>query len=155
MTLRNTIVVSLAAIMVVSLFLAPAAMAFTGGLNINLESMLKLFGIGWLVRQFGPQINDAINTLAFSRKLETVDVTKVVPIISGTVGQAGAGAYIGAAQVSGPKEEIDRVQAVAQVEGDWQGAVRLKVLIPVDNINPLQMKRVFGVGVSALVDVSL
>ena len=80
----------------------------------------------------------------------------MVPIISGELStKGGVGGYIGAAQVSGPKELVEQVAAVAQVEADWQKVMRLTVLIPVDNINPLEMKRVNGVGVSAVIDVYL
>jgi len=36
------------------------------------------------------------------------------------------------------------------------GLFRAKALVPVDNINPMQgIKRVFGVGVSAIIDIRL
>lgn len=57
--------------------------------------------------------------------------------------------------MSGPQEQVDKVQAVAQIEGDFHKALRLKMLVPVDNLNPLEMSRVFGVGVSAIVDINL
>lgn len=149
---QNILTATVIAFLVMSVIFTPVADAF---LDINLVSILKLFGLGYVVKQFGPQINDAINTLALQRKWETKDVTKVVPILSGEIGSSGVAAYIGAAQVSGPAEQIALVEAVAQVEGDFQKALRLKMLIPVDNINPLQMNRVFGVGVSAIIDITL
>ena len=128
-------------------------------LNNAVISALKLFGIGYVVKQFGPQINDAVNTVTFQNDLEMREHTKVVPIISGAVSGgsrgSGIGGYIGAAQVSGPKELVEKVEAVAQIEADWQNALRLKALIPVDNINPLNMGRITGVGVSAILDISL
>lgn len=139
-------------VMMSMVYTIPAA-AFLG--NSNIASIIKLFGIGYVVQQFGPQINSAINAITFQRDLDIADHTKVVPIISGEIGSGGVGGYIGAAQVSGPKDRVERVQAVAQIEADWQRALRLKTLIPVDNINPLQMKRISGVGISALVDIAL
>jgi len=49
-----------------------------------------------LVRQFGKQINDGINTALQNRKWENRQATKVVPIVS-----IGGGVYAGAAQVIG------------------------------------------------------
>jgi hypothetical protein len=130
----------------------PALALFDSGLG----SLIKLFGIGYVVNQFGSEINDVINTVTFQNDLEMREYTKVVPIISGELStKGGVGGYIGAAQVSGPKELVEQVAAVAQVEADWQKVMRLTVLIPVDNINPLEMKRVNGVGVSAVIDVYL
>ncbi len=149
---KKALALTLVLTVVITFGLTPAAQAVMG---FDLMSILKLFGIGYVVKQFGPQINEAINTLAFSRKWETKDVTKVVPILSGELSTSGSGAYIGAAQVSGPQEQVDKVQAVAQIEGDFHKALRLKMLVPVDNLNPLEMSRVFGVGVSAIVDINL
>lgn len=107
---KKALALTLVLTVVITFGLTPAAQAVMG---FDLMSILKLFGIGYVVKQFGPQINEAINTLAFSRKWETKDVTKVVPILSGELSTSGSGAYIGAAQVSGPQEQVDKVQAVA------------------------------------------
>lgn len=128
-------------------------------LDSGIGSILKLFGIGYVVNNFGDEINSAINTVTFQNDLEMQQHTKVVPILSGEFSGgrqgSGLGGYIGAAQVSGPKELVDQVQAVAQIEADWQRVLRLTTLIPVDSINPLEMSRVSGVGVSAILDVML
>jgi len=76
--------------------------------------------------------------------------TKVVPIIS--IGTKG---YIGAAQVTGPASSIEQVKAVAQVEGSFNGMVRVKGLVPVDSTNPVGASRVQGVGVSAIIDLKI
>jgi hypothetical protein len=126
--------------------------------QINIGSLIKLFGIGYVVKAFGPQINDAINTLMLNNKAENREVTKVVPILSVVVGvSTSGGSYIGAAQVQGPKAAVDKVQAVAQIEGVFSNVLRLRGLIPVDSLNPIpgNLHRVYGVGVSALVDFSL
>lgn len=126
--------------------------------QVSIGSLIKLFGIGYVVKQFGPQINDAVNTLMLNNKAANRDVTKVVPILSIGVGlSAPGGAYIGAAQVQGPKAAVDKVQAVAQIEGAFSDVVRLRGLVPVDSLNPLpgNLHRIYGVGVTALVDFKL
>ncbi len=46
---------------------------------------------------------------------------------------------------------------VAQIEGAFSNLVRLKGLVPVDSLNPIpgNLHRVYGVGVTALVDFRL
>lgn len=132
--------------------------AGTAVAQVSIGSLIKLFGIGYVVKQFGPQINTAINTLMLNNQAQNKELTKVVPILSVGVGVGtSGGAYIGAVQVQGPKAAIDQVQAVAQIEGSFANAVRLRALIPVDSLNPLpgHLHRVYGVGVTALVDFSL
>jgi len=132
--------------------------AAPGLAQVSIGSLIKLFGIGYVVRQFGPQINDAINTLMLNNSAANRQMTKVVPILSVGVGvSAPGGAYIGAAQVQGPKAAVEQVQAVAQIEGAFMDAVRLRGLVPVDSLNPLpgNLHRIYGVGVTALVDFRL
>jgi hypothetical protein len=119
---------------------------------IKLGNILKTGGIALVVKEFGPEINKAINTLLLNKKVEVRDATKVVPIISG-----GKGTYVGAAQVTGPEEQVKKVQFVAQVETEF-GKVRLKALIPISTgkdtaTDKLEASRVAGVGVSALIDL--
>lgn len=135
-----------------------AGAAGTAAAQINIGSLIKLFGIGYVVKQFGPQINSAINTLMLNNQAQNRELTKVVPIISVSVAVGGqGGGYIGAAQVQGPKAALDQVQAVAQIEGSFMSQIRLRGLVPVDSINPLagKLHRVYGVGVTALVDFLL
>lgn len=119
-----------------------------------LGSVLKGAGIGVLVKQFQRPINDGINKLTGSAGPARDEATKVVPIVS--IGQGG---YVGAVQVSGPQEQVSRVQAVGQVEGSVVGdRFRLKALIPIDTEKPQNLqsiRRVKGVGVSAIVDVRI
>jgi len=123
----------------------------TGALAIDLGDVLKGAGIGILVDQLAPQINKAINTLMLNNKVENKQETKVVPIIS--VGQGGR---VGAAQVIGEKADVDRVKAVAQIEGSFSGGkFRLKGLLPVESLDVTHLKRVYGVGLSALIDYKL
>lgn len=137
---------------------AAAVIAAPAAGQVSIGSLIKLFGIGYVVKTFGPQINDAINTLMLNNKVANREMTKVVPIVSIAVGvSASGGAFIGAAQVQGPKASVDKVQAVAQIEGAFSDAVRLKGLIPVDSLNPISgnLHRVYGVGITALVDFRL
>ncbi|MGQ9463017.1 MAG: hypothetical protein ACUVTP_08510 [Candidatus Fervidibacter sp.] len=121
-------------------------------LYAQLGSILKGGAIVFLVKQFGKQINDGINTALMNRKWEHKQATKVVPIVS-----IGSGAYVGAAQVIGDEEAVKKVEAVAQIELNLPGRARAKVLIPVDKVslNVTEMQRVYDVGVSAVVDLKL
>jgi hypothetical protein len=126
--------------------------------QVSIGSLIKLFGIGYVVKQFGPQINNAINTIMLNNQVGNKEMTKVVPIVSLGVGVGTpGGAYVGAVQVQGPKAAVDRVQAVAQLEGSFMNQIRLRALVPVDSLNPLpgKLHRVYGVGVTALIDFQL
>jgi len=119
-----------------------------------LGSVLKTFGIGIIVDQFAEPINNFINTLTLKRGVEVKEETKVVPIVT-----VGSNSYAGAVQVSGPKEKIAKVKAVAQIEGDFKdGDFRIKALIPINTTNPVDiqnMDRIEGVGITALVDINV
>lgn len=117
----------------------------------QLDRILKAGGIAVVVDRFGGDMDRAINRLT-NTKPDKNFATKVVPIIS-----AGNGAYIGAAQVMGRPEQVRRVQAVAQIEGDFMGRdVRLRALIPISTKNPQnRIDRVEGVGVSGIVDIRI
>ena len=135
-------------------FLMIAAIAIPIADAINLGGILKIAGIGLLVDQFGPQLNSFINTLMAQHNATPEFATKVVPIL--TVGVLGNSGYIGAAQVMGPQNLVDRVQAVVQVESSFNGNVfRIKGLIPIDSKVPVNFSRVSGVGVSAMIDVRI
>ncbi len=135
-------------------FLMIAAIAIPIADAINLGGILKIAGIGLLVDQFGPQLNSFINTLMAQHNATPEFATKVVPIL--TVGVLGNSGYIGAAQVMGPQNLVDRVQAVVQVESSFNGNMfRIKGLIPIDSKVPVNFSRVSGVGVSAMIDVRI
>lgn len=128
-----------------------AAMTLSAVAAPQLKQILKIAGVGAAVKQFGPDINKAING-ATKHKDSAAVVTKVVPILSIGVG-SGA---IGAAQVMGPKAAINKVEAVAQIEGSLFGEIRFKGLIPVSSKDVIKdIKRVDGVGVSGIVDLKL
>ena len=133
---------------VLALVAVPAAQA------IGLGDIIKVAGIGFLVDQFGPQLNSFINTLMAQHNATPDFATKVVPIL--TVGVLGNSGYIGAAQVMGPQNLVDQVQAVVQVESSFNGNMfRVKGLIPINSKVPVNFTRVSGVGVSAMIDVRI
>lgn len=125
----------------------------SASMGLNLGSIIKVGGVALLINNYGDQMNDAINKLTMNKGVGVEDRTKVVPIIS-----IGKGTYMGAAQVSGPASQIDKVKAVAQLESNFPivNNVRLKALVPVESTNVINnIKRVTGVGVSAIVDIKL
>ena len=76
---------------------------------------------------------------------------KIVPILS-----VGAGTRVGGAVVSGSADRLGQVVAVAQVEGQFGNAVRVRVLVPVSTTNVVQnIRRVPGTSVIGLVDIQL
>ncbi|MFN4034127.1 MAG: hypothetical protein ACK4ME_11025 [Fimbriimonadales bacterium] len=117
----------------------------------QLDKILKAGGVAVVVDRFGNDMNRAINRLT-NTKPDKNFATKVVPIIS-----AGNGAYIGAVQVMGKPDLVRKVQAVAQIEGDFLGRdVRLRALIPISTKNPQRsIDRVEGVGISGIIDIRL
>ncbi len=115
-----------------------------------LTQALKLFGIGYVVSHFGPQIDKFITSLAGQRGVQWEGATKVVPIVS-----VGQGFFVGAAQVVGEPNQVDKVKAVGQVEATLS-SFSGRLLVPVDTSNPTKnLSRVNGVGVSALVDFKI
>ena len=107
-----------------------------------------IVGVG--VDKYGPSINSFLNKLLNQKNLGTTYATKVVPIVS-----LGNGSRVGAAQVTGPTAEVERVKAVAQVEGSFNNIARAKGLVPVDSANPAGASRIQGVGVSAVIDLKI
>ena len=118
--------------------------------NAAVRSAMRIGGIGAVVSTFGSEINTFINRMTMQRGAGNDFATKVVPIVS-----VGNGQAIGAVQVTGSQELVNRTQAVVQVEGSLLGSIRVRALIPSDTTNPLRFNRVQGVGVSALVDVDI
>ncbi|HOF86589.1 MAG TPA: hypothetical protein PLZ36_00615 [Armatimonadota bacterium] len=119
-------------------------------LKIGATDVLKVGGVLLAVSQLGPQINHVINDLLSARKAEAAGQTKVVPIFS-----VGQGAYIGAAQVVGAAHAVQKVQALAAVEGKM-GKAGGMLLIPISTKMPgSSLARVNGAGVSAIIDLKL
>lgn len=141
-------------IAMISLLILPLLSTSVMAASDILGSILKTFGIGVIVDQFAEPLNNFINTLTLKRGVKVQEETKVVPIVT-----VGSDSYAGAVQVSGPKEKIAKVKAVAQLEGDFKdGDFRIRALIPVNTTNPVNIKnldRIEGIGVTALVDINV
>jgi len=122
----------------------------TGALNLG--DIFKVGGIAVVVETFGNQINAFVNKLTFNYNNGMQEATKVVPILS-----LGSGGYLGAAQVIGAKENVDKTKAVVQVEANalFGRSMRVKALVPVGSKTTSNIKRIYGVGVSAIIDVKI
>lgn len=143
--MKKKIVTGLLLVCLLSVAAVPATQAF------SLGDVLKVGGIGFVIDKFSGPLNNFINTLTFKHGAGTDYATKVVPILT-----FGSGGYVGAAQVTGPEDLVDRTEAVVQIEGNFNGnQFRVKALIPIDSKNPVNFSRVQGVGVSAIIDVRI
>jgi len=143
---KKTSSLAIVFLLIVSLFV-PAKPASA----IDLGDIIGVVGGGLIVGALADEINDFINTVTLNRGAKNEDTTKVVPIVS-----LGQGARIGAAQVSGPKDAVEKTKAVAQLEVRFKDRFRIEILIPVDSANPIKsFRRVQKVGLSALVDYKL
>ena len=123
----------------------------------QLGDILKGGAILFLVDRFSGQINGFVNQVTGNETNNVRESTRVVPILT-----IGKGAYAGAVQVSGPRNLVDRVRAVAQLETSTRAIanneIRVKALIPISTRNASDLSslsRVKGVGVSALIDARL
>jgi len=139
----------LVALFLVVALLASTALTTQAGL---LGDVAKVGIVGLAVDKFGPQINSALNKVTANKNLSTDEATNVVPIIS-----LGGGGYIGAVQVIGAKENVDNCKAVVQIEVNQVIGknIRAKVLVPVGSKTTSNIKRIYGVGVSAMIDIRI
>ena len=151
---RGIIMSARAKLTLISLCLVVAFMAST---VINTQAaflgdIVKVGAVGLVVDKFGGQINDFINKLTANKNLGTEEATNVVPIIS-----LGGGGYIGAVQVIGAKENVAKCKAVVQIEGNaiFGKNIRAKALVPVGSKTTSNIKRIYGVGVSAIIDIRI
>jgi len=129
-----------------------AGAAQAGPFDGVLGKGLKVVGIGFLVKQFGGEINKVINKVLNQNGVKYDGKTKVVPIVS-----VGNGAQVGAAQVQGTEAQVKQVRYVGQLELDI-GRFRGKSLIPVSSITPGGQgayQRVTGTGVTAIIDFKI
>jgi len=124
---------------------------------LTIPAIVKTIGIGAAVKAFAPALNTFVNKLLQAKDAQTQQTTKVVPILSITLGVNTPGqAAVGAAQVSGPKASVDKVQAVAVIDANYQGSFSIRALVPVDSLEPWKrLVRVPSVGVSAIIDLKL
>ncbi len=119
-----------------------------------LKGALKIFGIAFVVKQFGGQINSFINSVLAQHSAKVAGQTKVVPIVR--IGAGGTA--VGAAQIMGPAVQVKKVSAVAEVEWKPGNVLRARGLFPVTNVkitDPTKIKGVGGVGVSANIKLPL
>ena len=139
-------------ILVVVLLVAFVATSSVNTYAISLGDIVKVGGVAVIVDKFGPQINDALNKLTANKDLGTTEATAVVPILS-----LGGGGYIGAVQVIGSKENVEKCKAVVQIEGNalLGKNIRAKILVPVGSKTTSNIKRIYGVGVSAIIDIRI
>ena len=135
---------------VLAVGLAGLLFSTTGALGIDLGDVLKIGGIAYLVDRYDEEIDSFITSALGEREAAARGATKVVPILS-----LGGGGHIGAAQVVGSPENVQRVKAVVQVEGKF-GDFRAKVLVPTTiekaSGSPDRAK---GVGVSAVIEFAV
>ena len=117
-----------------------------------LGKVVKVGGVAFVVDKFGGQINSFVNKLTANKNVGTQQATKVVPIIT-----FGSGGYVGAAQVMGTKQNVAKCKAVVQIEGNavFGKNIRAKALIPVGSKTTSNIKRIYGVGVSAIIDIRI
>jgi hypothetical protein len=114
--------------------------------------VLKVGGVGFVVDRFGGQINGFVNKLTANKNVGVQQATKVVPILT-----LGSGGYIGAAQVMGTKSNVAKCKAVVQIEGNavFGSSIRAKALVPVGSKTTSKIKRIYGVGISAIIDIKI
>lgn len=139
----------LVAAIVAAALVASLAVTTQAGL---LGDVVKVGGIAIVVDKFGPQINDFVNKVTANKNLATTEATAVVPIIS-----LGGGSYIGAVQVIGTKANVEKTKAVVQLEANatFGKNIRVKALVPVGSKTTSNIKRIYGVGVSAIIDLRI
>lgn len=133
-----------------------AFLSFAPLAAVNADSLLNkvLIGAGGIlaVKAIAGPLNSFIDNLMLTNHVANKGKTKVVPIVT-----LGSATYLGAAQVSGPAYAVDNTQAVGEFAAAWNNNVwQVRALVPVDNINVLKgFKRVYGVGVSAVINARL
>ena len=119
---------------------------------------MKLLGIGFVAKAFGPQVNSAVRTLMLDGSVANRELTRVAPV-TGVATNSGRrrGAGVGAAEALGPKADLDRVRAVAQISASIQNALSISPPITLGSLTRLRgkMHRAYGVGVAAIVSFSL
>ena len=119
---------------------------------LKLKEILKNTGkyiiLKEIVNEMAGPLNDFINTLLLNNGVENKQFTKVVPVLT-----LGEKTQLGMAQIQGPKEQVDTVKSVFQIESRFGGHERytVRAYIPSTSSNPFKLDRVHGVGITALV----
>jgi hypothetical protein len=121
------------------------------GLGDLVKQGVKVVGINAIVSKYDNQLDDATNKILDNAHCGTGAATRVVVIVS-PLGNK----HIGAAQVVGPKAQVEKVKAVVQLETSFMNKLfRIKAMVPADSQDPTHFHRVDGVGVSAVIDVKV
>ncbi|MFM7322266.1 MAG: hypothetical protein ACKO5K_12185 [Armatimonadota bacterium] len=136
-------------------FVAGVVIAAATPATAQLDKLLKGAAVLAVVDSNSRAIDDFVNKVTQTRKDDPNFATKVVPILS-----VGGGTFAGAAQVSGPTALVDKVRAVAQIEGETRLGFRVRArgLLPVEDrkVTSLDdLKRVSGVGVTGTIEIRL
>ena len=148
--MKKKIVAAMVAFSVATVGVVGVQQAQAFNLGSLLVGVLKVGGVNFVIDKYADSINGFLNNLLKQNNLSTTYSTKVVPIVS-----LGGGAHIGAAQVTGPSSEVERVEAVAQIEASFNSVARVKGLVPIDSKNPSTANRIQGVGISAIIDLKI
>lgn len=120
---------------------------WTTGTGIKLTDAARAAALLVAIKNFGPKVNSALNSLTLNKGYGT----KVVPY-----GSFGEKTFLGGAQVSASASSIGSVNAVWMYEDLISGGqFRVRVVVPTTSSNPLKMKRVDGAGVTAIIDMAL
>jgi hypothetical protein len=151
---KRMIVLALAAVLALTIAtaLGPVARdASAFDLGDLLGGAVKITGVVWAVDKFGNQMDGFINKFLAQNGCPLEGKSKVVPII-----RVVGGVAVGGAQVVGPPEQVDKVQAVGEVQLN-AGRFRGRALVPVTVRKGLtnSIRGVGGVGTSAEMKLSL
>lgn len=119
----------------------------------QIGQIIKVLGIREVVKRFGPEINNALNKMV-KRDAKSSLMTKVVPVISGGISSRQA---VGLVQVCGPRKQVEKVKAVAQLDQDLFGKeIKIRAMIPIDSDTiEKDIKPVDEVGITGIVDLKL
>lgn len=108
--------------------------------------VLKAGAIAVAVNAAARPINDFVNTITFNR---TKQGTKVVPLAT-----FGEKAYVGAGQLSGTATALPRAKALWMYEDLFdRGRFRVRILVP--TTLETRIRRVPGVGLTAIIDTTI
>jgi hypothetical protein len=117
--------------------------------DVRGTDVLKAGAIAVAVNAAAKPINQFVNTVTLNKN--GAGSTKVVPMAT-----LGEKAYVGAGQLSGSTTTLPKAKALWQYDDLFdRGRFRVKILVPTDGINPAKLRRVQGVGMSALIDTTI
>jgi uncharacterized protein YdbL (DUF1318 family) len=150
--MKKKLLIAVAAILILTTATASLRAAkLSDLLNGKVGEVVKGAAIFLLTDALSKQLNDFINTVTLNKGVPSEAATKVVPVVS-----VGSGVRVGAVQVTGSKELVEKVKAVVQLETKFSlKNLDVEVFVPSDSANPLKFNRVEGVGISALIDLRL